>query len=98
MSNISARNCRFRLSRNLVFFVTEKSVFTKSGPTTESRVKLPGWQVGSVAGGTAATHGETKTNLLVNHWLGLPETTTGAVISGRTLKVPVPGLIGAKGV
>ena len=67
-SNISLRNCRVNRS---VILVTEKSVFRKLRPVMESRHKLLGCQVGSVAGGAAATQGATKTVRLANHCEGL---------------------------
>ncbi len=66
-SNISVRNCKLNRSLILVSLVTEKSVLTKFGPVIELRPKSPGWQVGSVAGGTAGAQGDTNSVLLENH-------------------------------
>jgi hypothetical protein len=49
-SNTSVRNCRLSLSVIFVFFTNEKSVFTKSGPGSESRPALPGWHVPGTIG------------------------------------------------
>ena len=42
ISNISARNCTLNRSVIFVFFVTEKSVFRKFGPTIVFLPSVPG--------------------------------------------------------
>src|ERR1700716_1479316 len=97
-SNISLRNWRLNFSVSLVFFVTEKSVLRNPGPLIASRPRVPGWQVGSVAGGTGATQGETKTALFANHCAGSPVVCTVPFRSGRTVReIPTPGPIAIVG-
>src|SRR5262249_3944244 len=79
-SNASQRTCRFNLSVILVFLITERSTFLKSGPTMLLRPRLP--SVVCVVG-LAKLDGRT-------HWPnGFSVTTRGPVTIGVTV-LPTP--------